>query len=181
MAVSATTGSMIRLMTMLAMAALLAGCSRGGNFQDLQQFVDEVKARPGAPVEPVPEFEAYEAYTYSAASMRSPFDVPLVIQQGAATAQSQNVKPDLDRVREPLESFALSELLMVGMMEREGSYVALIKDTTGLVHRVSVGDYLGRNHGRIKTISPSQVDLMEIVPSGDGGWVERPQVLALTQ
>lgn len=177
----AFTQPVMRHLVLIALALLLAACSRGGDFQDLEQFVDEVKSRPGAPVEPVPEFEAYEAFTYGAASLRSPFDVPVVIQQGLAAAQSQNVKPDLDRVREPLESFALAELSMVGMMVREEKYIALVQDTAGLVHRVSVGNYLGRNHGRVTLISPTQLDLVEIVPSGDGGWVERPQFLALVQ
>ena len=91
------------------------------------------------------------------------------------------MQPDLDRVREPLESFAIAELQMVGMLERSGAYIALIKDTQGQVHRVMVGNYMGRNHGRVISISASQLDLTEIVPSGAGGWVERPQSLTLVQ
>ncbi|MPT42782.1 MAG: hypothetical protein E2599_04395, partial [Klebsiella sp.] len=32
------------------------------------------------------------------------------------------------------------------------------------------GDYLGRNHGKILVIDDSKIDVMEIVPDGEGGW-----------
>lgn len=168
-----------RLVLSVFLALALAGCTRTNNFSDLQIFIDEVKARPGAPVEPVPVFEPYEAFSYSAASLRSPFDVPVVIQGGENGQNSRDVAPDLERAREVLEGYALSELTMVGMLERSGSYVALIEDSSGQIHRVSVGNYLGRNHGRVRQITATQLDLTEIVPSGDGGWVERPQSLTL--
>jgi type IV pilus assembly protein PilP len=166
---------------LLLLTGVLAACSRGNNFQDLQVFVDEVKARPGAEVEPVPVFEAYEAFTYGAASLRSPFDVPVVIQPGEGGQPAQNVQPDLERTKEVLENYALAELQMVGMLERSGTYIALIKDAQGEVHRVMVGNHMGRNHGRVVSISATQLDLSEIVPSGAGGWVERPQSLTLVQ
>ncbi|MEQ8955860.1 MAG: pilus assembly protein PilP, partial [Gammaproteobacteria bacterium] len=54
-----------------------------------------------------------------------------------------------------------------------------VEDAFGVVHRVSIGNYLGRNFGRITNISETQMNLTEIVPSGTGGWVERPQTLTL--
>ena len=49
------------------------------------------------------------------------------------------------------------------------------------VHRVKVGDYLGRNHGRITGIEENRVDVVEIVPDGEGGWLERPRTLSLAE
>jgi type IV pilus assembly protein PilP len=68
---------------------------------------------------------------------------------------------------------------MVGMLTRNGVFEALLEDAFGEVHRVSVGNYIGRNHGRIEYISNTQMSIKEIVPSGNGGWVERPQTLTL--
>lgn len=161
------------------MCLLLVSCQRYNNLADLQEFVDEVKERPGAQVEPVPEFVPYEGFVYSAASLRSPFEIPVVIESDANTVLSQDVEPDFERQREPLESQALSEMAMVGMLLRGGSYEALVEDAFGEVHRVGIGNYLGRNHGRIENISESQLNIIEIVPSGSGGWVERPQTLTL--
>jgi len=157
----------------------LTACSRVDNFNDLQAFVTEVKGRPGEAVEPVPEFVPYEGFIYSAASMRSPFEVPVTVDAETAALMSQNVQPDFERERDLLEEHALSGLTMVGMLVSNNVYEALIEDALGVVHRVRAGNYLGRNHGRIDSISETQVNLIEIVPSGAGGWVERPQTLTL--
>jgi type IV pilus assembly protein PilP len=169
----------VRILHLLGMTALLSACSGNNNFSDLQTFVDTVKARPAAQVEPVPVFVPYEGFIYSAASKRSPFDVPLVANGQNEEALARDVQPDLDRIPEPMENQSLSELTMVGMLARESKYEALIEDGFGEIHRVGVGNYLGRNYGRIQAISQTQVNIIEIVPSGNGGWVERPQTLTL--
>ncbi|MEZ5490352.1 MAG: pilus assembly protein PilP [Gammaproteobacteria bacterium] len=171
----------IKLATTAFFALLIAACAPVNDFSDLQQFTTEVRARPGGDVEPVPEFKAYEAFTYGAAGFRSPFDIPIRIQLQEGMSSSKNVKPDLDRLKEPLESFAIAELAMVGMVERNGHYVALVENGMGEVHRVLLGNFLGRNHGKVVSISASQLDLVEIVPSGTGGWMERPQSLTLVR
>lgn len=164
---------------LILFALLLAGCTRVTNFADLQAFMDEVKSRPGAQVEPVPEFVPYEGFIYGAASLRSPFERPVIIDTSSGQELAQDVEPDLERRREPLEEQSLSELKMVGMLTRNGVYQVLIEDGFGVVHRLGVGNYLGRNHGRIESISRNMVSIKEIVPSGSGGWVERPQTLTL--
>lgn len=169
----------IRLLSASVLLLVLAACSPVNNFSDLQAYVAEVKGRPGAPVDPVPVFEPYEGFIYSAASMRSPFEVPVVIDGESGLLMSQDVEPDFEREREELENHALSGLTMVGMLVRNGIYQALIEDAVGVVHRVAVGNYLGRNFGRIESITETQLNLREIVPSGNGGWVERPQTLTL--
>lgn len=159
---------------------LIAACSPVNNFSDLEAFVQEVNAKPSAPVEPVPEFVPYEGFIYGAASSRSPFDIPLIIDSESGAILSQDVEPDLERIPELLENQSLSELTMVGRITGAGGfYEALIEDGFGEVHRVGIGDYMGRNYGQIKQISDSQLNMIEIVPSGSGGWVERPQTLTL--
>jgi len=161
-------------------SVLLAACAPVNNFSDLESFVDEVNSRPSAPVEPVPEFVPYEGFIYSAASARSPFDVPLVIDNDSGAVLSQDVEPDFERIPDLLENQSLSELTMVGRLTTTGGVSqALIEDGFGEVHRVGVGDYMGRNYGRIVQISNAQLNMIEIVPSGNGGWVERPQTLTL--
>lgn len=169
----------VRVPLLISMSLLLATCARNNNFADLQAFVTEVNARPAAPVEPVPEFIPYEGFIYSAASLRSPFEAPIVIEVVEGTVLAQDVQPDFERQRELLENQSLSEITMVGMLTQEGIFEALVEDGFGEVHRVGVGNFLGRNHGRIQGISASQVRIIEIVPSGNGGWVGRPQTLTL--
>ncbi len=161
------------------LSSLLAACSSDNDMNDLQQFIIEVSLRPGGPVEPMPQFSPYEAFTYSAASMRSPFDVPIMAGTNVAQAPATQVQPDFDRTPQALEAFALSNLSMVGMITRASATIALVQDETGKIHRVGAGQYMGRNHGRVSRVSPTEIELTEIVPSGDGGWVERPRTISI--
>lgn len=171
----------LRCVFVSLLCIVLTACSRSSDMADLQQFVVEVSMRPGEPVEPMPVFLPYEAFTYSAASMRSPFDVPVMAGTGVGVESTSTVQPDFTRTPEPLESFALTALSMVGMITRDGATIALIRDELGMIHRVGRGNYLGRNHGRVVQVTPEEVSIMEIVPAGDGGWVERPRTLALAR
>ena len=52
---------------------LLVGCA-GGVDDELLAYVDEVKARPGGRIEPLPQIKPYEKFAYAANEIRSPFE-----------------------------------------------------------------------------------------------------------
>ncbi|EGG98737.1 Type IV pilus biogenesis protein PilP [gamma proteobacterium IMCC2047] len=170
------------LLPMLASVTLLTGCSGSGEFSDLQAYVAEVNARPKGRIEPLPEFKPYESFNYSAAGLRGPFTAPVeikLIKYQQERAKS-NVKPDLQRPKEYLENFSVDAITMVGTLAlTEEDVWALLDDAEGGVHRVKVGNYVGRNHGKVISINPGSVDLIEIVPDGHGGWLERPRAIKL--
>jgi len=170
------------LLPVLASVTMLSGCSGGGEFDDLQTYVAEVNARPKGRIEPLPEFKPYESFKYSAAGLRGPFTAPVEIklikyqQERAKT----NIKPDLQRPKEYLESFSVDAITMVGTLAlTEKDVWALLDDADGGVHRVKVGNYVGRNYGKVVSINPGSVELIEIVPDGHGGWLERPRAIKL--
>lgn len=158
----------------------ISGCGGDRDFSDLQTHMDEVRARPKGAIEPLPKFQPYEAFTYSAAALRSPFQPPVKVELNSQRKGSKDVKPDEARVRQFLEGFNIETFEMVGILASDGSRYGLIKGAGG-VHRVKVGDYLGRNHGRITSVDESKVDVVEIVPDGEGGWLERPRTLVLKE
>ena len=51
----------------------------------------------------------------------------------------------------------------------------------GLVHRVLPGNFIGQNDGKIVGITGTRISVIEIVPDGLGGYIERPAALALTE
>jgi type IV pilus assembly protein PilP len=166
--------------TGIAAGLLLSACSGTDEMIALQNYVQQTVQRPPSAIEPLPEFVSYEPFTYSAASLRSPFDLPVDIND-LMRSRNADVQPDLDRVPEMLERYNLGALAMMGTLSRGGRTWALVRDETGEITRVSIGNYMGRNHGRIISISETQIDLVEIVPTGSGGWVERPQTVLLQQ
>ena len=158
----------------------VSGCSAGVDHSDLQAYVDEVRARPTGAIEPAPELQPYESFTYSAASMRNPFQLPIKIDLSSRPKGSSDIKPDESRVKQFLEDFNIETFQMVGTLSNESGSFALVSGASG-VHRVRVGDYLGRNHGRILAIDEAKIDVIEIVPDGEGGWLERPRSLSLKE
>ena len=155
----------------------VAAC--GGDMDDLDQYINEVKARPGGRIEPLPEITPYEVFTYvaDAEGLRSPF-VPDSPQ--ASSAGVGGTRPDPDRSREYLESFSLDTLGMVGTLYIGETMYGLVQTSDGLIHRVVPGNYLGQNDGRISNISESEIELVEIISDGIGGYIERDAAISLS-
>lgn len=158
---------------------LVSGCG-GSDFSDLQGYMDEVRARPKGEIEPLPKFQPYESFTYSAAALRSPFQPPIKLEMADRQKGSKDVKPDETRTKQFLEGFNIENFVMVGTLANDAGTFALVSGAGG-VHRVRVGDYIGRNHGRIIAVDESKVDVIEIVPDGEGGWLERPRSLSIKE
>lgn len=159
----------------------LSGCDFGGENGDLRRYITEVKSKPAGTIEPLPTFRPYESFVYSAAAMRSPFDRPVDVSARIVGRTGENIKPDFSREREYLEGIDLGSLRMVGSLEKGGTLWALVSETSGAVHPVRDGNYLGKNHGKIVSTSETQIELLEIVADGLGGWLERPRILALSE
>ena len=102
----------------VVMAAALSACADRG-LTDLDDFMDEKRALPGGVVQPIPTFEAYEAFAYAAATLRSPFDRPMNARQLAALSAPTTVRPDENRTKDYLERFSLDTLAMVGTLQRD--------------------------------------------------------------
>jgi type IV pilus assembly protein PilP len=165
-----------RQVAVLAIAlAGVTGC--GADMDELDSYINDVKARPGGRIEPLPEITPYAVFTYTAdvSGLRSPFapDTPQVARN------SDGMRPDENRVKEHLESFSLDTLRMVGTMDMGGTEYGLVQSSDGLVHRVVPGNYLGQNDGRITEITDSEIKLVEIISDGIGGYVERDAALGL--
>lgn len=158
---------------------LMACTSR--DFSDLDRFMAEKLARPGGIIDPIPTFKAYEAFAYSATRLRSPFDRPIEVRDIAQLQAISAVKPDEARAKEFLEQYTFDSLAMVGSIDRAGESWALIKDPDGGIHRVQVGNFLGRNHGKIVEMAGNYLAVVEIVSDGTSdGWVERPRTIELS-
>ena len=167
------------IMTIMA-AGLLSACG-SRDFSDLDAFMAEKRARPGGIIAPIPTFKAYEAFSYSATTLRSPFERPIEVREIAQLKAISTVKPDENRAKEFLEQFTFDSLRMVGSLERGQGSWTLIKDPEGGIHRVTVGNFLGRHHGKIVEMTDNYVAVVEIVSDGtEDGWVERPRTIKLT-
>ena len=164
-----------RLISAILLAGYAAaGCSGGQS--DLQRWIEETKKKPGGRIQALPEVKPYESFVYSAANLRSPFQ-PVGPSLGGNQA---SLRPSSRRNREFLEGFSLDTLKMVGTFKVRGNFYGLVQSKDGLVHKVQPGNYLGQNDGKVTEITASKISLIEIIPDGLGGYIERPASLALT-
>ena len=104
---------------------------------------------------------------------------PEQARAGAGNGQA-NLRPSSRRNREFLEGFSLDTLRMVGTFKVRGSFYGLVQSKDGLVHKVQPGNYLGQNDGKVTEITGGKISLVEIIPDGLGGYIERPASLALS-
>lgn len=166
--------------SVVVVLSALSGCGAGDDYNDLDAYMNEMRLRGPGRIEPAPVFRSYPTFTYNAANLRSPFSPQISTDLAAQRRGSRNVKPDPGRVKQYLEGFNIEQFEMVGTLSNVTGSYALLRGAGG-VHRMKVGDYLGRNDGRIVAINGSQVEVVEIVPDGQGAWLERPRTIPLKE
>jgi len=170
---SGRLGKHFRLALLLVFAVLLAACARGS--RDLEAWVAEVKTRPAPPLDPLPVMQQFESFQYEAQPLRDPFSAPINDRRAA----SSGPRPDPNRRKEPLEAFPLDSLDMVGTLGAGDGRLALVMAPDKVVHRLRAGNHMGQNEGRVANITDGSVDVIELVPDGAGGWIERRASIAL--
>jgi type IV pilus assembly protein PilP len=158
----------------ITLVLMLSSC---GTDDDLIAFVDAVNKRPPGPIEPLPQFKLVENYVYSSGVLRSPFQPPTI----DFTKVGKGNGPDVTRPKEPLESYPLDSLRLVGAIQKKGVLWALIVDKTGLVHHLTVGHYLGQNYGKINKILENKIELTEMIVDNQGRWEARPTTMNVLQ
>ena len=161
--------------------AAITGCGDGG-VQEVKQWMDETRQQTKVSIPKLSEPKKFSPFTYSGKDSIDPFN-PSKLAVAFAKMQSKSASalaPDMDRRREPLESYPLDSLKMVGTLQKPGLSYALIQaDKT--VYQAKVGNYVGQNFGMITQISETEVDLKEVIQDASGEWVERKAKLELQE
>ena len=160
-----------RAVGIVAMAVALAGCGSGRG--DLEKWVAEVRAKPAPPLEPLPVMQQFETFEYAAQNLRDPFSEAFTGVNGSGP------RPDPGRRKQTLEQFPLDSLDMVGTLGAGSATAALVLAPDKVTYRVRPGAYLGQSDGRVTAVYEDRIELVELVPDGAGGWLERPATMAL--
>lgn len=169
----------LRAVTAIALVLGLAACSRGitstpGEAPNLEKWIAEVKARPAPPLDPLPVMQQFETFEYNAYALRDPFSTAFTDDGGG-----NGPRPDAGRRKQTLEQFPLDSLDMVGTLGKGNGVIALVMAPDKVTYRVTAGNYLGQSDGRVTGVFEDRIELVELVPDGAGGWLERPATVAL--
>lgn len=171
-----------RILLPLLLLVGLQACT--GNMDEIKRYVSEVKQRPADPVDPIPPVATYIPVDYLGEGQRNPFAEVIMAPEevtGGPVVGTTGPQPDLERPREFLEQFSLDTLKMVGTFSRDNEQWALVQDPDLVIHRVSVGGFLGQNRGKIIAIYQDHIELSELIPNGTQGWLVREASIALDE
>lgn len=174
----------IRFSAALALALALGACGSSGQ-DELQTWMDQQRALTKPRVQPIPEPKKFTPQAYTQEAATDPFSNQKLTQalkreSAQSTSNAALVAPELARRKEPLESFPLDAMSMVGTLMKQGLPVALVK-VDNLLYQVRPGNYLGQNYGKIVKVSETEVTLREIVQDAAGEWIERTATLQLQE
>ena len=167
-----------RRLCVLLIAVAATGCARSitstpGDAPNLEKWVADVQARPAPALDPLPVMQQFETFEYAAQTLRDPFS------DAWSNADSGGLRPDPNRRKETLEQYPLDSLDMVGTIGKGAGLIALVMAPDKVTYRVRPGAYLGQSDGRITGVHEDRIELVELVPDGAGGWLERPASIAL--
>lgn len=158
----------------------LAGCS--GEQEELQQWMDQQRREVKPNVTPLSPPKKFDPAPYIGANAVEPFStqkLTVAIKQEARQANSL-LAGEINRRAEPLEAYPIDSMRMVGSVAKQGRPQALLQ-VNKLLYQVKVGDYIGQNYGKIKTITETEISYREIVQDAAGEWVERISSLQLQE
>lgn len=169
---------MPKIFTTLLLASLLglSGCA-DKSMSDLERFVAKANEDKTAKIEPLPRIKPAPTFKYTASELVDPFSTANLIQD--RPSKGDGPAPDPTRRKEPLEQFPLDALRMVGTLSNAEASWAIIRAPDGTVHRASKGNHLGQNYGKIVAIEDNKIDIVELIPGINGGWMQRDASLAI--
>ncbi|MCF6318862.1 MAG: pilus assembly protein PilP [Proteobacteria bacterium] len=171
-----------RLLYIFLIMLLLVSCQK--DTTDLDRYFADAKLIPAQQIEPLPEINSPEIFIYEADDWRDPFSNDLQILEDQINESANIVEgegPDLIRRSEALENYPLDSLYMAGTYLKGSDFWGLIEDPEGVIHRVSLGEYMGQNHGEIVNIEESEIEVSEWLSDGLGGWTKRKASIALRE
>lgn len=159
---------------------LLAACS--GEQQELAQWMEQQRKEVKPNVQPISAPKKFDPQPYLVADTVEPFSVQklaVAIKQESRQANSL-LQSEINRRPEPLESFPLDSVSMVGSVTRGSQPFVLLK-VDKLLYQVKLGDYIGQNYGKIVKITETDMSLREIVQDASGEWTERVSSIQLQE
>jgi len=168
----------------VAASVVLSACGTS-NQEELDQWMAQQRANTRPRVEPISEPKKYTPQAYTQTNAFDPFSNQKLTQalkreSAQSTASTALLAPELARRKEPLESYPLDTMTMVGSLVKQGQPVALVK-VDNLLYQVKPGNYLGQNYGKIVKVGEAEVVLREIVQDAAGEWIERTATLQLQE
>jgi type IV pilus assembly protein PilP len=165
---------------LLLVALLLSAC--GPSRQDtLRDWIDEQRKASVPNVKKIPAPQPFQHLSYEQGERKDPFAKQVLVAQ--VNAEAEKASPDLSlqhksRARQTLESIPLESMNFVGILEKQGRALGLVR-ADGVLHQVMPGQYIGKNYGKVLRVDEKGIQLREIAQDANGKWSERDAYLRI--
>ncbi len=161
-------------------SVLLMGC--GGAQDELRQWMEQQRREVKPNVTPLSPPRKFDPQPYLAGNAVEPFSTQKLTVAVKQEARQQNsmLAAEINRRREPLEAYPIDSMAMVGSLTKQSRPQALLR-VDNLLYQVKVGDYIGQNYGKIRSITETELTYREIVQDAAGEWTERISSLQLQE
>jgi type IV pilus assembly protein PilP len=161
---------------------ILSGCGGSGT-AELNEWMADVKKNAKVNIPKLSEPKVYVPIAYTRPDgIDDPFSPSklLVVFDRMKNVKDPNA-PDPNRLKEPLESYPLDTMRMVGYIEnKKGKYAVLQIDKVN--HQVAVGMRIGQDDGLITKVTETGIVIKEkILDAADNAWVDRESKLELQE
>jgi type IV pilus assembly protein PilP len=159
---------------------LFTACA--ADHDELRAWMEQQRREAKPSVKPLQPPKKFDPQAYTSAQSVEPFSaqkLTVALKQEARQPNSM-LSAELNRRKEPLESYPLDSMSMVGSVNKQGKPFGLLK-VDSLLYQVKVGDHLGQNYGLILKISETEIALRELVMDAGGEMTERPATLQLQE
>jgi type IV pilus assembly protein PilP len=168
--------------SLVAVGALLALTACSGEQQELPGWIAQQREEVKSSVQPIMPPKKFNPQAYLMADAVEPFStqkLTVAIKQEARQPSSL-LAAEVNRRPEPLESYPLDSVTMVGSLMKQNMPFALLR-VDKLLYQVKLGDYLGQNYGKIVKISETDMSIREVVQDATGEWTERTSSIQLQE
>ena len=159
---------------------VLAGCT--ADHDELRAWMEQQRREAKPNVQPLQPPKKFDPEPYSVAQAVEPFStqkLSVALKQESRQPNSL-MAAEMNRRKEPLESYPLDSMSMVGSVNKQGKPFALLR-VDNLLYQVKMGDHLGQNYGLITKIGETEIVLRELVMDAAGEMIERPATLQLQE
>lgn len=170
----------LRIVAGLLSLGALAGCT--SDQDELRAWMEQQRREAKPDVQPLQAPKKFDPEPYSVAQAVEPFStqkLSVALKQESRQPNSL-MAAEMNRRKEPLESYPLDSMSMVGSVNKQGQPFALLR-VDNLLYQVKMGDHLGQNYGLITKIAETEIVLRELIMDAAGEMIERPATLQLQE
>lgn len=170
----------LRIASGLLCLGALTACT--ADHDELRGWMEQQRREAKPNVQPLQAPKKFDPEPYSVAQSVEPFStqkLSVALKQESRQPNSL-MAAEMNRRKEPLESYPLDSMSMVGSVNKQGQPFALLR-VDNLLYQVKMGDHLGQNYGLITKIGETEIVLRELVMDAAGEMIERPATLQLQE